>query len=317
VHVVQELPASRVQPLHVVEGPFVDRADPIEDDASRTAEIPRRTLSPAVPAGPPDRLVPFAGSGLRGWLDRVRGVLGRTGLALLPIALLALLPMHFFAGRLEDTLIAAPALSDLAGGFGLLLLPVMWFAYFAVAALPEVICVAGVVGIVLPASADGVLPPFSTVWGSVAYRLRPLWLWLVPFGVLSQSLPLVLNKDHLGDGVTVPLMLGLGLASTAGLTFIGMLGCVILVEHGQGPRRAAYLLSLVSPAGLIGGALAFTALPRVAGALGGAVAASVVAVLAAVLWAVTALVTYAQARRVEGPVTSMSLRRELAAPEPY
>ena len=35
-----------------------------------------------------------------------------------------------------------------------------------------------------------------------------------------------------------------------------------------------------------------------------------------VLWAIAALVTYAQARRAEGRVTSDSLFAELSAPEP-
>jgi hypothetical protein len=301
--------------LHVVEGPFVDRADAMSDAESRTAEIPRPGPPPEAFPGPPDPLIPASGSGLRGWLTRVGGVLLRTGLALLPVAAVALLPEHFFAGRLDDTLIAAPALSDLAAGFGLLLLPLMWVAYFAVSALALVISVAGVVGVVLPASADGVLPGPGTVWHLVAYRLRPLWLWFVPFGVLAQSVPLVLNTDRFGDAVAVPLALALGVASTAGLTVLGMLGCVVLVEHGRGPRRALHLLSTTQSGGLAGASLLLTALPRVAGVVTGSLGESVLSVLCAVLWAVASLVTYAQARRAEGSVTSLSLRRELAAPE--
>lgn len=301
--------------LQVVEGPVVDRAEPF-DEESLTAELPSPHLRPTGHTSAPDRLVPFEGSGLRGWAGRMRSVLARNGIALFLIAAIAALPMHFVAGRVDETIIAAPVLSDLLGGFGLLLLPVMWLAYFAVSALPLVICQAGVVGVVLPASADGVPPAPARVWSLVAYRLRAHWLCLTAFGVFAQLLPLMLSTDRLGPAAAVPLAIVLGLASTAALTGVGMLGCVVLIERGRGPRRAAHLLSITPTGGLIAAALAFTALPRLAGMALGSIAASAVAVLCAVLWAVAALVTYAQARRAEGPVTSESLRGELAAPVP-
>jgi hypothetical protein len=263
-----------------------------------------------------DRLVPPEFSGLRGWARRVASVLARDRVALLLIAAIAALPMYFFTGRIDDTIIAAPALSDLLGGVGLLLLPVMWIAYFAVSALPVVICLAGVVGVVLPAAADGTLPRPATVWSLVAFRLRALWLWFTLFGVFAQALPLLLSTDGLGDAAAVPLAIVLGVASTAVLTGIGMLGCVVLVEPGRGPRRAGHLLSIAPTGGLVAAALAFTVLPRLAGMLLGSIAASAVGVVCAVLWAVAALVTFAQARRAEGPVTSASLRSELATPVP-
>jgi len=302
--------------LHLVEGPVVDRAEPI-DDESHTVELPPRQPQPAVPASsPPDRLVPFEHSGLRGWAGRVRSVLARNRVALSLVAATAALPMHFFAGRVDDTIVAAPVLSDLLGGFGLLLLPVMWLAYFAVSALPMVICQAGVVGVVLPAAADGVRPAPGTVWGLVAYRLRTLWLWFTLFGVFAQALPLLLSTDRLGEVASLPLAILLGVAATAALTGIGMLGCVVLIERGRGPRRAAHLLSITPTGGLVAAALALAVLPRLAGMTLGSVAASGVGVVCAVLWAVAALVTYAQARRAEGPVTSVSLRSELATQAP-
>jgi hypothetical protein len=300
-------------PLHVVEGPVVDRADPL-DDESRTAELPHSGLLPRVVL-PPDVLVPSAGSGLRGWAGRMRGVLLGNAVVLLLIALVAALPTHFFVGRVDDTLIAAPALSDVAGGFGLLLLPLMWLAFFAVSALPLLIVLAGVVGVVVPASADGALPGFATVWSLVGYRLRPLWLWLAPFGLLAQSLPQLLDAEQIPPSVSGPLTVVMALASTAALTLVGVLGCVVLVERGRGPRRALHLLSLGPTAGLVTAALAFTVVPRLAGAVAGSVAQTVTAVLFGVVWAVAALVTYAQARRAEGPVTSATLRAELAAPD--
>jgi hypothetical protein len=303
--------------LHMVEAPVVEPADPL-DPESRTAELPRPGLVAAFPAqadDPPDRLVPPAGSGLRGWAARAGGLLRRNLAWLVPIALLAALPMHFFVGRVDDTLVAAPALSDLAGGFGLLLLPLMWLAYFAVSALPLLIVLAGVAGAAVPAAADGVRPRPGTVWSLVAYRLRPLWLWLAPSGLLTQALPLLDSQQYAAPSVVVPLRFILALAVTAILTLAGMLGCVVLVERGRGPARALHLLTLSRPVGLVGAALAFAVLPRLSGALWGSIVQTSTAVVCGVLWAVAALVTYAQARRAEGPVTSVSLRAELAAPE--
>jgi hypothetical protein len=301
--------------LFVVEGPVVHRADPIDDAESRTAELPHPGRLPAAVPERPDRLVPPVDSGLRGWAGRLRDVLPRNVVALLLTALVAALPTHFFVGRVDDTLIAAPALSDLAGGFGLLLLPLMWLAYFAVSALPLLIFLAGVVGAVLPTAADDRRPGFRTVWSLVAYRLRTLWLWVAAFGLLAQSLPLLFNADRLGDGVEVPLGIILTVASTAALTLVGMLGCVVLVEHGRGPRRALQLLSLTPTTGLVVAGLVFTVLPRLAAAALGGVAETLATGVTGVLWAVAALITYAQARRAEGPVTSGSLRAELSAPE--
>jgi len=297
--------------LHVVEGPVVESADPF-DPESRTAELP-------YPGRPvvheDDPVVPPPGSGLPGWASRVGGVLRRCAVGLLPTGLIAAVPMHFFVGRVDDTVVAAPALSDLAGGFGLLLLPLMWLAYFTVSALPLVIGLAGVVAVGLGQAARGRIPSPRAVWRLVAYRLRPLWLWFAGFGVVTQALPLLLTTDRLGPAVAAPLALGLGILSTGVLTFTGMLGCVVLVERGRGRRRAAYLCSLVPPGGLLAAALGVTVLPRLADAAWGALASTVVAVVMVLVWAVSALVSYARARRAEGSVTSVSLFAELAAPE--
>jgi hypothetical protein len=303
--------------MHVIEGPVVDRADPLgpaEEAGSRTAELP---VPGAVAAAgePADPLVPRAGSGLRGWAGRVRWAITRNGGPLLLVAVLAALPAHFFVGRVDDTVVAAPALSDLLGGFGLLLLPLMWVAYFMVSALSLVLFLAGTVGTVLPAAADGARPGAGTVWRLVAYRLRPLWLWLAGFNVLAQVLPQLLTADRVGPKAAVPLAVVCTGVSAAAFTFLGLLGCVVLIERGHGPARAVHLLSITPTAGLVVSSLAFAGLPRLAQAAWGPVPSSAVAVVCGVFWAITALVTYAQARRVEGPVTSGSLRRELATPE--
>jgi hypothetical protein len=302
--------------MHVVAGPVVESADPF-DPASPSAHLAR----PGEPdpfgtdAGADDPLVPPRGSGLPGWAVRVRGTLRRCALALLPVGLLAALPLHFFVGRVDDTVVAAPALLDLAGGFGLLLLPLMWGAYFAVCALPTVIGLAGTVAIVVTEASGRGLPRPRTVWRLVGYRLRPLWAWFAVFGVLTQSLSLLLTAELLGAAVAVPLGLALGLVSTGVLTFIGVLGCVVLLERAAAPRRALHLASTVPLGGLMVASLAVTVLPRLAGAVAGDLLATAVAVLVVLLWAVAALVTYAQARRAERPVSSGSLWAELTAPE--
>jgi hypothetical protein len=133
--------------------------------------------------------------------------------------------------------------------------------------------------------------------------------------VVTQALPVLLTVDLLGPGLAAPLAIVLGLVSTAVLTFTGMLGCVVLIERGHGPRRALHLMSLAPVGELVVGALLFTALPGLVDVFAGSYAATAVGVGTALLWAVAALVTYARARRLEGPATSGSLRAELATPD--
>ncbi|WP_433298652.1 hypothetical protein ACQP2F_44050 [Actinoplanes sp. CA-030573] len=298
----------------MVEGPVVTAADPW-DPESRTADL-SRAAELAVPAtDEADPLVPPLRSGLPGLLTHTRGAVRRCLAGLLGAGLVAALPMHFFVGRVDDTVIAAPALSDLLGGFGLLLLPLMWLAYFTVSALPLVICLAGATAVAVAEAATGSLPSPRAAARLVAYRLRPLWLWFAAFGVVTQALPLLLTTDRLGPAVAAPLAAGLALISTAVLTFLGMLGCVVLIERDRGPRRAAHLCSPATLGGPVLASLAVTVLPRLAEAAWGAIASTVVAVVSVLLWAITAMVAYAQARRAEGPVTSASLFAELSRPE--
>ena len=262
-------------------------------------------------AAPADPLVPAAGSGWRGWAASAGFAVRRFGLALLPVAVLAALPTHFFVGRVDDTVVAAPALSDLAGGFGLLLLPLMWLAYFAVIALPQVIGLAGVLATALPGAAEGRVPAPGRVWRLAAYRLRFLWLWSAAFGVVAQALPVLLTTDRLGPGVAAPLAVLLVMVSAAVLTFTGMLGCVAMIERGHGPRRAVHLFSAAPAGPLVVASLAVATLPHLGEAVAGPIGSTVAAVVAILLWAVAALVTYCQARAAEGPVTSASLLAEL------
>ncbi|XVU25057.1 hypothetical protein ACQPZJ_49040 [Actinoplanes sp. CA-054009] len=288
--------------LHVVEAPVVAAVDPF-DPESRTAELPRGGVPETVNPGVRDALVPAPGTGHRGWAGRVVAVLGRDGVRLLPGMVLAALPMHFFVGRLDDTVIAAPALFDLAGGFGLLLLPTMWLAYLTVSALPLVICLAAAVGVALPSAADGVGPSARQVWGAVAYRLRGLWIRLAAVGLVTGGLSLV-----------APAAVAV-VASTGVLAVAGVFGCVVLIERGHAVRRAVHLLGRGPVVGLMAVSAAVPGLPMVADEVFGGLAATVVGVVAVQVWAVAALVTYAQGRRSEGPVSSRSLRAELNVPE--
>ncbi len=308
------LSAHSMGGMQVVEGPVVDRADPF-DAESPTTDLSRTGMPRMVPAGPPDPLIPAPGAGLPGWLGALGFALRRCGWSLLPIALLTAVPTFFFVGRVDDTVVIAPALFDLAGVFGLLLLPVMWLAYFAVSALPLVLSVAGVVGSVLPSAADGVRPRPGRVWALVAYRLRPLWLWFAAFGVVTQALPLLLTADRLGPAVAVPLAVGLGLLSTAVFTLTGLLGCVVLIERGQGPRRALHLAGRTRLGGLIAASGLLAVLPGIVGGVTGHLGSTLAGVAASLLWGVTALVSYGEARASEGPVSSGSLCRELSTPE--
>ncbi|WP_127498546.1 hypothetical protein [Actinoplanes solisilvae] len=296
--------------IFMVEAPVVAAADPFDPEGSTADLASHRAPAPMPPLSDP--LV--AGPGSAHWWRRSGAVLVRNRVRLLPVTALAALPMHFFVGRVDDTVVAAPALVEMAGGFGLLLLPIMWLAFFTVSALPLVIGLAGTVGVAVPTAADGVAPRLGRVWSLVAERLRALWLWFAAIALLIAGLPLLITEERLGPGAAAPLWVVHAIGSTVLLTFGGVLGCVVLVERGH-PRRAARLLSRVQPAGLIAASAAVTVVPEVVDRLAGAIASTAVAVVLVQLWAIAALVSYAQARRLAEPVTSGSLRAELSAPE--
>jgi len=298
--------------IFMVEAPVVNAADPFDPEGS-TADLAAHHVPLTVLPPLDDPLV--AAPGQADWTRKFLAVLGRGWASLLPVMALTALPMHFFVGRLDDTVIAAPTLVELAGGFGLLLLPAMWLAYLTVSALPLVISLAGAVGVAVPLSADGVAPGPRRLWSLVALRLRALWLWFAGFALLTGGLPLLLTAERLGPAAAGPLTVVHALVSTGLLTFGGVLGCVGLIERGHRPHRAAHLLARVRPVGLVATAAAVTVAPRVADALLGGFASTLVAVVLVQVWAVAALVTYAQARRIAEPVTSGTLRAALATPE--
>lgn len=297
--------------IFVVEEPVVAAADPF-DPEGRTADLSwRRDVAPEQPVVT-DPLV--AGPGLVPWARQFGRLTGRHAAHLIPVMVLTALPMHFFVGRVDDTIVAAPALAELVGGFGLLLLPAMWLAYLAVSALPLVLSLAGAVGVALPAAGEGRRPGPGRAWSLVSMRLRALWLWFAGFGLLSGGLPVLLTEEQVGSaGGLITIVFAIG--STVALTFGGLLGCVVLVERGRGPRRATHLLSHARPAGLMVASAAVAVAPRLVDTALGGIAATVAGVLLVQLWAIAALVTYAQARRAVEPVTSRSLFAELDAPE--
>jgi hypothetical protein len=296
--------------IFMVEAPVVAAADPF-DPEGRTAEL----ASHHVPSLMPPLFDPLvAGPGLASWHRRFARVSARNGVRLLPVMALVALPTHFFVGRIDDTVVAAPALVQMAGGFGLLLLPIMWLAYLTVSALPLVIALAGTVGTAVPRAADGVPPRPGRVWSLVAERLRALWLWFAGFALLTSGLPLLITEEQLGPGAAAPFWVVHAVGSTVLLTLGGVLGCVVLIERGH-PRRAVRLLARVQPAGLIVASAAVTVLPGVVDRIAGGLVSTLVAVVLVQLWAIAALVSYAQARRLAEPVTSGSLLHELSAPE--
>jgi hypothetical protein len=285
--------------MRMVEGPVVRRADPFDAEGG-TVELTRPGVPPS--AWPRDPLAP--GRGPRGWLAGFGFVLRRCSARLVPAVILAALPAHFFVGPVDDTVVAAPALSDLAGVFGLLLLPLMWLAYFAVSALPHVILLAGTVAVTVPAAASGAAPRLRTAWRLVAHRLRVLWPWLAAFGLVVQALRLLLTADRLGLAVAAQLAIGLGLAAVAALTITGVLGCVVLVEGGPGLRRAVHLLARGTAGPLVVASLGVLLLPRLGELVAGGIGSTMAAVVAILVWSAAAVVTYTQARFADGTAVS-------------
>lgn len=302
--------------MRLIHGPVVDAADPL-DEQSETAELPSATVVEVevIRLAGPERLVPEPGSGMRGWAGRFADVLRHCGGPLLGVAVLTAGPMQLFAVRVSEMMFAAPALSGMAGGAGLLLLPMMWLAYLALAALPVVLCLTAAVGVVVGWAAGRRLPSPRVVARLVGHRVGPLWAWLALLGAVSQALPL-LAADPIAEPRLAPaLSAGLTVVSTALVVLMGMLGCVVLFERRQGARRAQRLLIATPPGGLaalVAASAALTVLPSVADTVLGAFGAAATAIGCALLWSVASLLTYAQARRAEGPVTSAELSVELA-----
>ncbi|MEU7908892.1 hypothetical protein [Actinoplanes sp. NPDC049118] len=265
-----------------------------------------------------DPLVPAAGSGLQGWALRVGAVLRESAAPFVVIALLAALPMYYFVARVRDLFIVLPAFFDLVGNAVLIMFPLLMLAYYAVATTPTVICLAGTVAVAVVRAATGTWPGVGTVWRLVAFRLRPLWMWLTGFALvpplfsLLLTFVLTLNPTRVEPAAFWSVRIAMAGLSTALLTLAGMVGCVALVEGGDALRRAWRLLSPAPATGLAAAALTFVVLPEIATALWGAVGGTAGAVLGAMLWSVASLVAYAQARSRFEPVTSRTLLAELA-----
>jgi hypothetical protein len=298
--------------LRMVRAPVVEAAAAVDEES--TAELPRAAFLDAVAgdAAFHDRLVP--GPGLRAWAIRAGTILRECRLPLLLVAVVSAGLMQLLVGRVGDTIVAAPVLVDLADGVGLLILPLIWACWLATAALPIVLCLTAVVGIVTAWGGSGRLPGPRRVWRLVGHRLGPLWAWLAAVGAVAQALPLLFAAEATGPRLAIGLSVLLAVGSSGLATLMGVLGCVVIFERGRGPRRAQQLLSSASGKGVTALALAaaaMTVLPSVA-ARAGALAAAVVTAVTVLLWAVAALVTYAQARRSQGPVSSVSLGREAA-----
>jgi hypothetical protein len=309
--------AGTVQaPIRLVHGPVVDAAAPL-DEHSETAELPSEEVVrfEVLRIAGPERLVPSAHGGLRAWLIRLRGILRHCGLPLLAVVAVTAGPMDLFAGRVADMIFAAPLLSDLLGGAGILLIPAMWLAYLAMAALPVVLALGATVGLVVGWSAGGRRPGLNGVLRLVGHRVGLMWLWLALFGAVSQALPLLAAGPITDPRLEVALSAALVVVSTGLALVMGMLGCVVLFERGHGPGRAQRLLAATPGSTmfiLIMASAGLTVLPSAAGATFGLTAGAGVTVVCAILWSLATLLTYAQVRRLEGPVTSVILVEDLA-----
>jgi hypothetical protein len=294
----------------------VDAAGPL-DEQSETAELPSRTavrFEVQRLAGP-ERLVPAPDAGLRGMAVRFRDVVRHCGGPLLVVVAVTAGPMYLFAARVSDMIFAAPLLSDLLGGAGVLLIPAMWLAYLAMAALPVVLALGATVAIAVGWAADGRLPSLRMALRLVGHRVGLMWAWLSLLGAVSQALPLLVGGPIAAPRLALALSAGLTVVSTALALLMGMLGCVVLFERRQGPRRAQRLLSITPPASLavlVAASAALTVLPSAASAAFGLAASAGFAILCAVVWSLATLLTYAQVRRLEGPVTSVILVEDLA-----
>jgi hypothetical protein len=303
-------------PIRLVSGPVVDAAGPL-DEQSETAELPTEDvvrLEVQRLTGP-ERLVPAPSDGFRGWATRFRDVLRHCGGPVLIVTALTAGPMYLFAARVSDMIFAAPLLSALFGGVGVLLIPAMWLAYLAMAALPVVLSLGATVAMVVGWAADGRLPGVGGVLRLVGHRVGLMWAWLALLGAVSQALPLLAAGPIAAPRLALALSAGLIVVSTALLVLMGMLGCVVLFERRRGPRRAQRLLLGAPPATLfvlVIASAALTVLPSAAAASFGLLCAAGTAVLCAVVWSLATLLTYAQARRLNGPVTSVALADELA-----
>jgi hypothetical protein len=305
-----------VAPMRLIHGPVVDAADPL-DAQSETAELPSATAVKieVVRLTGPERLVPEPGSGMRGWAERFADVLRHCGGPLLLVAAVTAGPMQLFAVRVSELMFAAPVLSGVVGGAGPLLLPLIWLAYLALAALPVVLCLTVAVGVVVGWSARGTLPGLRAVGRLVGHRIGLLWAWLALLGAVSQALPLVSADPVAVPRLALAVSAALTVVSTGLVVLMGMLGCVVLFERGRGLRRAQRLL-IGTPRGslavLVGVSAAVTVLPSVADTALGSYGSAGTAILCALLWSIASLLTYAQARRAEGPVTSAALSGDLA-----
>jgi hypothetical protein len=305
-----------IAPMRLVHGPVVDAAEPFEEQGE-TAELPSDAVVrlEVFRLGGPERLVPSPDAGLAGWGARFRDVIRHCGVPVLLAAAVTAGPLQVFATRVSDLLFAVPLLSGALGHAGLFLLPLVWVAYLAMAALPPVLCLALTVALVVGWSSDGALPGPRGVVRLVGHRVGLLWVWFAGWGAVSQVLPLLVADPVAAPRLAFALSAGLAVLSTGVTALTGLLGCVVLVERGRGPRRARRLLAGIPPAVLPVQVLASAGpavLPSLADAAFGTVAAAATAIVGAVLWSVTSLLTYAQARRRHGPVTSAALAGELA-----
>jgi hypothetical protein len=294
---------------------------------------------PADPPSGPDRLVLPPGSPAARWWSLVRAALRACGPPLVVLTVAGAALPGLLTLRINDAVVFAALLPDLATGGGLLLLPLVALIVIGLDSLLSALCLAGTVALVTGWAATGRPPGIRGMLTLVGHRIWVVWISLaVVHGLQTTTaygIPWLAAAGLLDPWAALRTATFVGWVTTAGFTaatvLVGVLGPVLLFERGRGLRRALHLLwhgSRVPATGLVLASAASSLLPSWAGDLVEYAAGEVPAVitglvLAAVgsaVWAVCATVTYAALVATEsadrgdlGPVTAGFLRDSLAA----
>lgn len=316
----------------------VQAAGPLAGPAELLDPRPVRVVSVEVPPPGADRLVPVPEAGPSGWWAVVRGaVVGCWApLSVLTLCGAGLPPL--MSGSVAEAVVVVPVLTDVAGGAGLLLLPLIWLTVVAVHALLLAVCAAGVVAVITGWAADGHRPGARAVARLVGHRFGRLWAWLLLLHVAAQAvtgLPLWLLTG-VGPWPSAPVQ---GLTGAVGWVLVavswasavaaGLLAPVVLFERARGPRRALRLLTRGPRHAMVASALAAgvpVLVPALAGELSAGflagpavVAVAIISTAAGTLfWLVAATVGYAAAAAVTSGATVLTapfLKVALAADE--
>ena len=299
----------------------VQAAEPLDGPTDLLNPRPLPAAAEEQPPATADRLVPEPDAGLGGWFGIVRAAVAACWAPLLMVTTFCAGLPQLLSGSVSEAVVVAPVLTELGGGAGLLLLPLLWVTVVAVKALLLALCVAAVVALVTGWAADGRRPGIHAVARLVGHRIGPLWVWFLILHTVEQ---VVVGLGMGGMFGWVLLAVSWAVAAVAGL-----LAPVVLFERARGPRRALRLLTRGPRPAMVALALAAVvpvlvpALARElsAGLVEGpavAVAALLATAVGTLFWLVAATVTYAAAAAVSSGRTVLTapfLKAALAAEE--